>query len=450
MIYTKAIIEKFQDTIKKYKMFDECGAVLCGFSGGADSAVLLHLLRAFCAENKIRLAAVHVNHMIRGDAAVRDQQHCVCFCQKYHIELFVKRVNIPQIAEAENMGIEETARLQRYKIFGEICVNEGFSKIAAAHHAGDNFETVLFHLLRGTGIRGLCGIPPVRGNIVRPLIECSKKEIIGFCSENELNYVSDDSNQDTSYTRNFIREKIIPLTYRVNAGAEENVTRMCSQLRRDSDFLDTIAANSIFFDDNDAMLTRRIQNGYFAFSGGRQLNSVHIEDALRLLRKGKLHGTVSLPAKIAIRKTREGFIFENENRIPREPFSIPMKTGKNDLGKAGFLFVCDHFSKIKEMKNIYKLFIYKSLYSDKIKGGAIIRSRQNGDFLQSGGMKRSVKKLLCEKKIEPRLRWNLPFVCDEEGILWIPGVAVRDGAEAAERDESEAGILYIGYSAQHE
>lgn len=428
-------------------MFGESGAVLCGYSGGADSTALLHLLRSFCAENKIRLSAVHVNHMIRGETADRDQTHCMRFCQEQRIEIFIRNVNIPEIAAAENMGIEETARRERYRIFNALSDSEGFGRIAVAHNAGDNLETVLFNLLRGTGIRGLCGIPPVRENIIRPLIECSKNEITGYCVENRLDYVSDETNFDLAYTRNFIRREIVPLTHRVNDGAEENVTRMCAQLRRDSDFLDNLADNDERFasDDSDAMLTRRIAHGYSAFTSGGQLSAVHISDALRLLREGKLHGSVSLPARIAIRKTRTGFVFENEDITLPEPLNTPLKTGMNRLGENGVAFLYKNIKDIKEIKNIYKLFIYKSLYSDKIKGSVYIRNRQNGDVIQSGGMTKSVKKLLCEKKIEPRQRSVLPFICDSEGILWIPGVAIRDGAEAI-GENSETDIIYIGYA----
>ncbi len=447
MILTKAIIAKFQDTIKRYDMTGECDGILCGYSGGADSTALLHLLLSFCTEKQIRLAAVHVNHMIRGEAADRDQTHCMRFCQEQHIEIYLRHVNIPEIAAAENLGIEETARRERYRIFNALSDSEGFGRIAVAHNAGDNLETVLFNLLRGTGIRGLCGIPPVREKIIRPLIECSKSEITGYCDENRLGYVSDDTNSDIAYTRNFIRSKIVPLTHRVNDGAEENVTRMCAQLRRDSDFLDNLANNDKRFasDYSDAMLTRRIAHGYSAFTGGGQLQAVHISDALRLLREGKLHGSVSLPARIAIRKTRTGFVFENEEKTSREPLHSPLKAGMNDLGEDGVVFLYKNIKDIKEIKNIYKLFIYKSLYSDKIKGSVYIRNRQNGDIIHSGGMTKSVKKLLCEKKIEPRQRSVLPFLCDSEGILWIPGVAIRDGAEAI-AENTEKDIIYIGYA----
>ncbi|MDD4772660.1 MAG: tRNA lysidine(34) synthetase TilS, partial [Eubacteriales bacterium] len=364
-----AVITKFRDTINKYDMFADCAAVLCGFSGGADSTALLDLLRLFCAEKGIRLGAVHVNHMIRGADADRDEAHCARFCGERGIELFIRRADIPQIAAAEKTGTEETARRERYRIFNDLCDSGGFDRIAVAHNAGDNFETVLFNLFRGTGIRGLSGIPPVRDNIVRPLIGCSKTEISGYCGENRLVYVSDDSNADTVYTRNFIRREIIPLALRVNSAAEENVTRMCEQLRRDSDFLDGIAGTSTA-PESDAMLTRRIAHGYTSFTGGGRLSRVHIENAAELIRDGKLHGSVSLPAGVSIRKTRSGFIFENTDGNPPEPFRYPLKPGKNDPGAPGIVYLCacpeateeikkipeiPEIPEIKEVKNIYRL-----------------------------------------------------------------------------------------------
>lgn len=455
MISTEAVKDKFYQTIKKYDMLGEKDALLCGYSGGADSTALLHLLHTFCTGNRIRIAAVHVNHRIRGEAADRDQQHCIRFCRERDIELFVRSADVPSLAAASNTGIEETARRERYRIFGELCVSEGFTKIATAHNSGDNLETVLFNLLRGTGIRGLCGIPPVRGAVIRPLIECSKEEITGYCRENGLGYASDETNGDPAYTRNFIRSEIVPLILRVNSRAEANVLRMCSQLRRDSDFLDGLALNDPRFasDSRDALLSRRIIQGYSAFAGGGQLQAVHVADALKLLKEGRLHGSVSLPSGIAMRKTRTGFVFEKGRKKPDEPFSCPLGEGKNDLGKAGAVFLCKNINDIKEIKNIYKLFIYITLYSDKMKGVIYIRNRRNGDVIRSGGMTKSVKKLLGEKQTDPAERDLLPFVCDGEGLLWIPGIAVRDGAEKRggndendENNENGKDTVVIGYA----
>lgn len=447
MEITKTVTAKFRHTINKYDMFGDCAALLCGFSGGADSTALLEMLRLMCAENQIRLGAVHVNHMIRGADADSDEENCMRFCAERGIELFIRRADIPKIAAAEKTGIEETARRERYSLFNDLCVSEGFDRIAVAHNAGDNFETVLFNLFRGTGIRGLSGIPPVRDNIIRPLIGCSKVEIIGYCDENGLIYVNDGSNADTGYTRNFIRREIIPLAFRVNTAAEENVTRMCEQLRRDSDFLDAIADIGDM-PESDAMLSRRITSEYTAFTGGGKLCRVHIENASKLIREGKLHGLVSLPGGVSIRKNRSGFAFVNTARAPSEPFCLPLKPGKNDLGAAGVVFVYDNpeaLDEIKEVKNIYRLFIYKTLYSDKIDGSLYIRSRCGGDVIYNGGMTRSVKKLLNAKKIEPLERYSLPFFCDDRGVLWIPGVALRDGMEAS-GGAMESKLVYVVYA----
>lgn len=450
MNYTEIIKSKFDNTIRKYGMIDGAVSVLCGFSGGADSTALLHLLRIRCREQGIRLAAVHINHMIRGGEADRDMQHCIGFCRDNDIELFVRSVNIPEIAAAGKMGTEEAARRERYRIFSQICSAGGFSVTAVAHNAGDNFETVLFNMLRGTGIRGLCGIPPVRNSVIRPLIECSRDEIVGYCNENKLPYVNDSTNSDIYYTRNFIRREIIPLMKHVNSGAEENVTRMCSELRRDSDFLDELSEKSDC--DSDALLSRRIMRQYTAFTGGRTLEHVHVEEVMKLLREGRLHGSVSLPGKAAVRKTRSGFVFERDDKIKTAPgyFSVPLKKGISDLGRSGIIGLFDSADEmakdIKEIKNIYKLFIQVTLYSDKINGGLYIRNRLGGDSIRCGGMNRSVKKLLCEKKVPLEERGLLPFVCDGSGLLWIPGIAVRDGAEAPKDTEEKNKLFYVFYA----
>jgi tRNA(Ile)-lysidine synthetase-like protein len=178
----------------------------------------------------------------------------------------------------------------------------------------------------------------------------------------------------------------------------------------------------------------------------------HMDALCHYSREGRLHGSVSLPGKIAIRKTRSGFVFEKEDTEKKapEPFSVTLAKGINHLGEAGiagFYDNADDMAKdIKEIKNIYKLFIHKTFYSDKINGGLFIRSRRSGDVIRCEGMSKTVKKLLCEKKVPPAERGLLPFICDGGGILWVPGIAVREGAEAPADKSGSNKIFYIFYA----
>ena len=166
---------KYLDTVSRYGMLKEGMSVLVGFSGGADSALLLSLLSQ---TDGITVAAAHLNHCIRGEEAIRDEYFCRRFCDENRITLYTKRVDVPKLAHESGLGIEEAARSARYEFFNDVCLEHGYDVIATAHNADDNLETVLLHLVRGTGLDGLCGIPPKRENIIRPLILYSKQDTV--------------------------------------------------------------------------------------------------------------------------------------------------------------------------------------------------------------------------------------------------------------------------------
>ena len=425
---TNEFITRIEDTIEKYRMLDGVSSLLIGYSGGADSTALLFAMRDIALCRGINIFCAHVDHMIRGDDALHDYEHCRRTCERLGVTFFGTHIDIPALAKERGEGIEECARRERYAYFDSLCAEHGIDKIAVAHNSGDNFETVLFNLARGSSIRGLCGIPPVRENIVRPLIECSRREIEAYCTEIGEKYVTDKTNSDTAYSRNYIRHEIVPRLLTLNPSAEKNVSRMCFALRRDADSLDKIAKDTDV--EGDALTIRRIVNAYKNVSGGKTLESVHIENALKLIKKGTLHSSVSLPDKLCLRITREGFdivpdVREKSFGEPDDPIVLSGE-GIYDLCRGGRVILT------KEDINIYKLSIHKGFNSVKIKGTVVCRYRREGDTIVCGGHRKSVKKLLTERKISPDDRFSLPFFCDDDGIFFIPGVAVRDGASGSD------------------
>ena len=427
-------------TIEQYKMLDGVKSVLLGFSGGADSTALLHCMKQI---PHITLYAVHVNHGIRGAEALRDQRFCEEFCMRNGIKLFVEAVDIPKIAEINGISVEEAARNERYRIFDKLCAEHNIDRTATAHNSDDNIETVIFNLTRGTSLRGLCGIPPVRDNIIRPLIECGKADIISYCVEHGLDYVTDSTNNDTVYTRNFIRSEIVPKFREINPSAETAVTRMCKSLRNDDDYLyaeadklpDTMTVTELA-ELHDSLLSRwliRKHNG---------LGYIHISTLMDMIRDGK-NTAVSLPGNITFKISDETVSFEKYCEIEIKKISkMILQFGENPIPMCNsMIYITDNEKDIKPLKNIYKLFIHKVFSFDKIVGYIYVRSRENGDKYVFGGMTRNVKKLLCDNHIPQNERDSIPFICDDEGILWIPGFDIRDNAKinAAEKP------LYIVY-----
>ncbi len=326
-LFKNSVNLKIIRCVNDYNMFVGQSAVLAAFSGGADSVAMLGWLTEYCLKNNLRLAALHVNHKIRGDEAERDAAFCENFCRVRGVEFYYREVNVPALAAVSGQGLEEAAREIRYSELYHIAKKHGFDCIATAHNADDNLETVIFNLARGTSAAGLAGIPPVRrmtehvkitqpdntntsiqyGHesdpvIIRPLLYCEKTELIAYCRETELEYVTDSTNADTAYTRNFIRAEIIPRLERVNSAVRRNALRMCKSLRADDDEMNAAAAHislvggrTMLAMQSDAVLFRVLQREFGNYTGGGTLEYTHLEKIAELLRSGKKIFYYSLP-----------------------------------------------------------------------------------------------------------------------------------------------------------
>ncbi|MDR2558962.1 MAG: tRNA lysidine(34) synthetase TilS, partial [Oscillospiraceae bacterium] len=226
-----------RSVIEKYNMLSGGETVIIALSGGADSVCLLHAL----LELNITVEACHVNHKLRGEASDSDEMFVRNLCERLGIKLHVYEINVKSL-QKKHQSLEECAREARYSYFAEI----GAGKIiATAHTAGDNTETVLLNLIRGTGLRGLCGIPPKRDNIIRPLIETTRAEILTYLEKKGADFVTDESNFSDEFTRNNLRLNVIPLLEKINPSFNAGVMRMCESLRLDEEYLHKIAVSSI-------------------------------------------------------------------------------------------------------------------------------------------------------------------------------------------------------------
>ena len=241
-----------------WNMLPPGSRVLCAVSGGADSVCLLHWLKSESTELGIEVAAAHFEHGIRGGESLRDMRFVEEICAQWSIPLFTERADVPGWALEHSMGLEEAARDLRYDFLFRTAREHGFDRIATAHNANDNAETVLFNLTRGTGISGLCGIPPVRDNIVRPLLETTRQEIEEYLAENGLEHTEDSTNADTEYSRNRIRNLAVPVLREINPSFETSVARTVQLLRSDNDYLESLADDFIreFYTDGSVPLKK--------------------------------------------------------------------------------------------------------------------------------------------------------------------------------------------------
>ena len=439
--HKEEITDSFHKALKEFHMLDGRCSVLVGFSGGADSTLLLSLLSE---QHDLTVYAAHLNHGIRGTEAERDEQFCRSFCEENSIPLFVRRLDIPLLSQMRGTGLEETARTERYAFFQSLCAEHSIDSIATAHNASDNAETILFHLIRGCGPDGLCGIPPVRENIIRPLIYCTKDQILAYCRENGIVYVTDSTNADTAYTRNYLRHEILPRMKALNPSLEISFSSLASLMREDKDYFGKVAENYTFSSGRRALagledsllgrvLLRELRNN------GLSPQKLHVRLATDAIRSSAPRITLSIPggSLICDRDT----VYTDTPKLKKEALpGTVLSDGLTLLSEDSAVFLAvsaQDFSKdINKLKNIYKLSIHISVDSAKIMEVIYLRGKLPGDRYTYGGMTRKVKKLLQSKKLTAEERQTLPLFLTGEEIIWIPGFPPADSVKPTSESET--------------
>ncbi len=422
--------EKALQVIRREQMLPPNCAVVAGVSGGADSVTLLHLLIALRSEKRISaLTAVHVNHSLRGEESLRDQRFVEELCRKWDVPLIVEQHDVAALAAKQGKGVEEVGRERRYAAFQKVAQTYPCCQIATAHTADDNAETLLLHLCRGSGLHGATGIPPVRGNIIRPLITCIREEIESYCVEHCLSYVTDSTNTDTAYARNRIRHTVMPQLRTLNPQAIGAITRFIEQARQTDQFLDKLAAKAV----SDAQIdTLDTYSSTALFSLEEPIRSRalcrivetaeerHIALLLSALELG--NGAVVLPNGARWCVTKDRF-FEQPIADDSYPFfSFPVTLGEwYTVGDNAYRFLLLSKAEYEQKLNICRQVFQNAFDYDKINGDLFLRQRQDGDSFRPSGRNcgKSLKKLFNENKTV--LRDQIPIVCDEQGIVLVCG-----------------------------
>jgi tRNA(Ile)-lysidine synthase len=369
--------------------------------------------------------------MIRGEEADRDQEFCRHVCEKYGVELVVYRLDIPTLAKERGKGIEETARDERYRVFEQERSNRGFDAILTAHNADDNVESVIFNLARGAGLNGLCGIKPVNGYILRPLIYLSKDEIFSLCRENNIEYVTDSTNADTDYTRNYIRHKIVPIMRELNPELDYAVSRMSEGLIKDEAFILGQAKEFMSEYKDGCVKTESISALH---------QSVRVR-VLRLMAKTSLdYKSLRACEDIIFNSECGSYIDIGKGKAFKKERDYVHFLDKNDILPVEYAYELDGVVYIDELSMAVRTGdtvpdTYSEEYSvrlDKkgINGRLLVRSRKDGDKIKVNNMTKKVKRILCDNHIPSHLRDKLPIICDDGGIVALPGLCIRDGCRA--------------------
>lgn len=440
------------DFLESHTLLERGMHVCVCFSGGVDSSVLLRILYALREQLGVRLSACHFNHRIRGENADRDEAFCASACRELGIPFFCGDADVPTLAKKSGKSLEEAARDARYAWFSSLEKKERIDRFATAHHKNDQAETVLFRMLRGTTVAGLRGIPPKRGNVIRPLLALSRAEIEAYARENGIPFCTDETNFSERHTRNYIRQRILPAMERVNPAVSEALFRLANYASEDEDALSALlpayANPQPIAGLHPALLRRVVARNFTVFTGGT-LCYTHLDTICRAAKAGGRR-VIGLPE--GFRAVLSGGTLRYEHV---QPTSLPpLEPGVLDREVA---LLCGGALRITvrrgeqpvyepELPNsefIYNLSTEIPLSCEGICGMIHYRGRLPGDRLLLRGVNRSVKKLFSECKIPIALRANLPLFCDDIGVLGIPFVGVADRAYVREGERSDFLVLRV-------
>ena len=424
-----------ENTVSRLGMAERIDrGVLVGFSGGADSMLLLCFVLEYRRRRKkdFHIVACHVNHGIRGDEALRDEAFSRGVADLCGVEFICASVDVPSLASEQGLGLEEMARNVRYAKFAEtISGRNDIGTVAVAHNATDNMETVIFNLLRGAGTKGLSGIAPVRDNIIRPLIELPKASILEALDSAGIEYVFDSTNDSLDYTRNYIRGVVTPTLTRLAPIPEVSITRASQNIRQDSDFIDGLASD--FIGDRARFESKELRSLHPALFArviallsagyGSSVERAHIDAIRRLLPTENFsydlpHGVRFLCEQGTCRLVRAD--------AEECDFSIAVNRGVNAFSKFDSELTLFSAKDEEISSNIYKISIQARLTSAIIDGELYIRSRMDGDTVFYGGHHHKLKKIMCDLKVPKSVRAQIPVLCDARGVLWVPGLPPRD------------------------
>lgn len=425
------MINKILHTIQCHNMLAPNDKVVIGLSGGADSMALAFFLNSLRSQWNLTIQVAHVNHGIRGAEADRDEKFVVDWCEKNKIQYKVLHADVLKIASEQKISTELCGRNVRYEFFNSFGDDW---KIATAHNLNDCMETVLFNITRGTSMSGVRGIPPVRGNIVRPLIGCSRAEIEEFCTENKINFVIDSTNLGNDYSRNHIRNKVVPLLKELNPSVENAFSRLSDSAKVDGDYLATLSnilyekcffENSLkaeFLENEDFALRSRVIERFIKSVSGVDVNNKLVFQIDKILLDG---GKMQIDRDFFIKKFKNKIIIEKTGEFK---CNMPEIVNKLNVTSKDFFNNKDKYKKSFDFCGDY----------DKIRGNIKVRSRQEGEKISISGRNctKTLKKYFNEIGIMQSNREFVPVLSDDEGVIAVAGYAVDRRVEISESTEN--------------
>ncbi len=451
-----------KEKIKKYivteGLLERGDRVLVAFSGGADSMALLLLLDQLKGELDLVMGAAHVNHGLRGDQANEDEAFCRAFCAGRNIPYYSINADVATYAQERKISIELAGREKRYTFFKEIMINKGYDKCVTAHHLDDQAETILLNLMRGTGLNGLTGMQAKRENFIKPLLGVRKEELVEYLKKEGVTSKEDESNLESVYQRNKIRNHMIPyIKENFNENIEETLNRMGRLIQRDLDYLDHqvyVAKQSLIvkkeksvqiilkkeaFLEHEAILSRLVLEALKELKHNlTDIEEVHVREIMALGKKGT-GKIIHLKEGIMVKNNYGELIFEKTTENARtEPLEVLLKIpGEYKvMGKRITLRVI-HKDEIK--KDIHLRFFNGDVLEEEI----LLRHRRDGDTMRPLGMGgyKKIKNILIDRKVSREKREELFIFQNRKDIFYIGGMMISEDYKVK---ESTTRIVEVG------
>lgn len=411
------MLNKLTSFLREYTMITPGDHIICTVSGGADSMALLWSMYLLKDSLGIRLSAAHFNHHLRGEESDADEAFVREFCDRFEIGLYLGGAQV----KPGQKGLEAAAREARYAFFATLP-----GKIATAHTADDNAETVLLHLVRGTGLKGLGGIAPVRGNIIRPMLTVTRQEVLQFLQEYHIGCRQDSSNDSDQFLRNRLRHQVMPLLKEENPRLAVNLSSMARSLRQDEQLLTDLAGEGEFPDVSalrqmHPALRGRVLERFLKENGVREPEREHILLLEQLVFSDNPSAKARFPGNVTVTRCYDRLTVAEEAAAP-EAVQIRCP-GTTELTQWGLRVVCTRAEPGENGRHCF---------SASPKGTVVIRSRLPGDTIRLSCGTKKLKKLLIDQKIPASQRSRVAVLADDMGVLGIPGIGVnldRQGTE---------------------
>jgi len=405
------MLNKLLSFIRKYRMIGPGDHVICALSGGVDSVAMTFAMYLLKDKLEIRLSAAHFNHHLRGAESDRDERFVRDFCQRYDIPLFVDGGTV----KPEKKGLEAAARDARYGFLRSL---DG--KIATAHTADDNAETVLLHLVRGAGLKGLGGITPVSGNVIRPMLGITRQDVESFCEEWCLPHITDSSNETDAFLRNRLRHHVMPLLQKENPKLSESLSAMALRLRQDEDFLAASVERTQNVQTLKAMhpaQRSRAIEGFLKENGVREPEASHIGQVEKLLSSQNPSARAELPGGVTIAREYDRLV----KRVDNQPLTAVHLPCPGSVEFGGMLVTA---TPAEEIRNDTTTFTVLPV------GELTLRGREPGDAIRLKGGSKSLKKLFIDRKIPAAARLQIPVVSDDAGIVGVYTIGADESRKA--------------------